>query len=84
MNLLEYNFTFETLAESQKVESNCNAISFKNQGAASAYVNGVEVAQGDVFTLSGQGLEKDKTVYTVRFADSGTKDLVIIRKNYRA
>lgn len=82
MNLLKYNFTFETLAESQKVESQCNAISFKNQGTATVNIDGVQLAAGDTFTLSGEGLEQDTTVYTVRFAASGTKDLVIIRKNY--
>jgi hypothetical protein len=83
MNLLKYNFTFETLAESQKVESQCNAISFKNQGTATVNIHGVEIAEGETFTLSGQGFEVDTTTYTVNFGSTGSKNLVIIRKNYR-
>jgi len=82
-NLIKYVMKFETVAEAGDVSSDCNAISFINQGATALLINGLEVAAGDSFTLSGEGLEYDTTVYRIQFTGSGANKCVIVRKFYQ-
>jgi hypothetical protein len=61
--------------------SNCNSISFTNNGTATAFVNKYPLGPGATLTISGNYGEIDVTEYKINFpANAGL--MTVIRKLY--
>lgn len=83
MNLISYSHTSEIINQSGSVESNCNAITFINNGTVTVTVMGYPIQQGYQLYLPGSVGEIDRTNYAVMFdTAAGTRNLLIIRKVY--
>jgi len=73
--------TFREIRKAEQVHSNCIAILFVNKGTDTAYVNGLPIAENEVFTLSQPENHIDRTQYDVYFANAQgeTQSLFVIR-----
>lgn len=72
----------EIVAESKKVGSDCVDIAFFNTGSEMATVDGIPVAPGASYAVSGNYGERNVTQYSVVFAGGGIPAIAVIRKIY--
>jgi hypothetical protein len=78
----KFTINTQVVTENGVVESNCNAITFKNTGAATVYVKGVPLVTGEPMEVTGNDDEMDITQYDIRFG-SGAAQLIVLRKTYQ-
>lgn len=78
------NYVIETqeITAAEMTPARCNAIQFVNKGTATAYVNDLPLATDESFAFSGHELEMDVTRYRIRFGNTGTGRLFVVRKRY--
>jgi hypothetical protein len=82
-----YYITFETFTPGQTpwVPSNCNAITFRNIGQDTVYINQiVPLTTDDFISIPGDIDEMDQTQYTYRFENTPgmTQLLLVVRKTF--
>jgi len=65
-----------------RVFSDCNSITFVNTGTSAANVSGYTILSGNFLSIPGNLGEIDRTQYTLKFDNTGTNLLTIIRKSY--
>lgn len=78
-----YDVDTQTITQSQTIESGCNSILFMNQGSATVTIKGAVLQQGQQLQIPGNFGEIDTSNYLATFAETGTKQLLVIRKMYR-
>jgi hypothetical protein len=74
---------FKLINSPQEIRSECNQLTVINTGAATAVLNGVEIAPGDQYVSPGNENELNLTRYRLSFAGVGTNQVVVIRKIYQ-
>lgn len=89
MAAIEYEITtVAVFDDTVPVASNCNCISFFNQGTSLLYVGAMQVLPQREWTpFQGSAEEKDVTNYNIRFdtSNGGTVKLcVVARKTYKS
>lgn len=79
------------ISRAGQVPSNCNEMTFVNQGASTVVINQVfrlypgtpGSVQGDSITFDGKPGEIDVTIYEISFEGGGANNCVVFRKNYQ-
>lgn len=83
MNKIKFITETEAYSETQlDVDSNCNAILFNNQAAATVFVNGFPVASGGVLFIDANEGELNTTRYRLSFGAGNTGQVFVMRKKY--
>lgn len=82
-----YYITFETFTQGQTtwIPSNCNAITFRNIGTDTVFINNiVPLTQDDFISIPGDIDEMDMTQYDYRFENVAGKTqlLLVVRKTF--
>lgn len=86
-SLQKYYITFETFGPGQTnaIPSECNAITFRNLGSDTVYINNiVPLIQDDFISLPGDIDELDVSQYFYKFAGAAGKTqlLLVVRKTF--
>ena len=78
----QYKIDFLQFNVDQAVMSECNEITFYNTGTSSVIVNNtIKLFPGQVYTIKGNEIEIDKTVYNIVFLGGIDKNKIcILRK----
>lgn len=78
-------YEFQTLNQSAKIKSGCNAISFINSSTIdTVQVNGINLLPGQTISLNGNENEVDETDYNITLvAVPDPNTLFIITKYYK-
>ena len=74
---------FKLINQPQEVRSDCNQLTVINTGAATAVLNGLEIAPGDQYVSPGNENELNITRYRLSFTGIGTNQVLVIRKIYQ-
>ena len=74
---------FKLINTPQEVQSNCNQLTVLNTGAATAVLNGVNIAPGDQYISPGNENELNITRYRLAFTGVGSNEVIVIRKIYQ-
>ncbi len=79
-----YNNTFSLFNQTGSINpGNCAEMTFVNQGTSNVTINGVyTLANKEFLAFDGKKYERDTSVYNVTFDNTGTNQLVVIRKFY--
>lgn len=80
--MIEYNIEIQPYRQGNPtdVQSNCNAITFVNGGAATAFISGFPLVAGGTLQISGNAYEIDKTVYKIVFGAGASEVIFVMRK----
>lgn len=83
---IPYNTDWTVYAEDYQVISDCNSITFINQGQSPVLIKGALLLQtGQSFSIDGNEHEFDTTIYEIIFRPNNPTDslsLVVVRKTY--
>lgn len=77
----KYRLIFENYNDNYRLISNCNAMTFINNGTATLYVNNFPIAAGASLATEGNENEEDVTEYNINFGGT-LGDLWVIKKIY--
>jgi hypothetical protein len=85
---MKTEYTVETLSipdeSGWSVESNCSDIQFTNYGTANLIVNnGIVLLSGEWINIAGNTNELDKTKYIAQYSGPGTRNAIVMRRNYK-
>lgn len=70
------------------IEVNCPDVTWINYGTAILVVNGIRIpppvtaGQCNVFLVAGNANEQDITKYQYQFSGAGTRDAILVKRNY--
>lgn len=76
----KYKIDIQQYANNQLVISNCNAITFINNGATSVLINNIPLAAGANLSIQGNADELDTTEYNITVGTSTTANVIVIKK----
>lgn len=82
MALIKYSVSFITYSQANQISSNCNSITFYNQGTATAYIEGVPIISGASLAIDGNECEFTDDIFNLTFDTTGTTILTVIKKTY--
>lgn len=81
--MIEFIEHFQTVVKAQEVRSNCNSISFLNQGSATITINNnLILVPGAQYYSPGNRDEINISSYTLAQATAGTFNVCVMRKQY--
>lgn len=66
----KYTSEFFQYTETIRIPSNCNVITFVNNGSVDATINNFPLPAGTTFSIAGNQDEIDVTEYTISFGDA--------------
>jgi hypothetical protein len=76
----KYKIDIQQYANNQLVISNCNAITFINNGATDVLINNIPLAVGANLSIQGNADELDTTQYNIAVGTSTTANVIVIKK----
>lgn len=76
----QYRTEIAQYSETIKIDGNCNAISFINNGTVTVYINKYPLLAGTSLSIDGNAGEIDKTMYNIDFPTVGL--VTVVKKIY--
>ena len=67
----------------QELRADCNSITVINTGTSNAIVDGLVITPGTQYYSPGNENEKNTSRYRLSFDNSGTNEVLVIRKIYK-
>jgi len=67
----------------QELRADCNSLTVVNIGGSVAIIEGLEIQPGQQYYVSGNENEFNETRYRLSFDNSGTNQVLVIRKIYK-
>lgn len=76
----KYLTEFYQYTETTRIPSNCNVITFVNNGSVNATINNFPLPAGTTFSIAGNNDEIDVTEYYINFGTSLAGSVWVIKK----
>ena len=76
----KYKIDIQQYTNNQLVISNCNAITFINNGATDVLINNIPLVVGANLSIQGNADELDTTEYNITVGVSTTANVIVIKK----
>jgi len=76
----KYKIDIQQYANNQLIQSNCNAITFINNGSTPVLINNVPLAVNANLSIQGNADELDATEYNIKVGTSTTANVIVIKK----
>ena len=76
----KYKIDIQQYANNQLIQSNCNAITFINNGATPVLINNVPLEVNANLSIQGNADELDTTEYNIKVSTSTTANVIVIKK----
>ena len=77
---IRYKNEFFQYLQTVRIPSNCNAITFMNNGLVDAKINTMPLLAGQSLSINGNENEMDATEYNIDFGTSTTGSIWVIKK----
>lgn len=81
--MINFYEKFELINTPQEILADCNSLTVINTGAATAILNGLEIAPAAQYYAPGNESEFNTSRYRLSFTGAGTEEVLLIRKIYK-
>lgn len=78
-----YNLDIQQIGQNKQIYSDCNSISFYNQGTNDVIIEQIiTISPGQSFVIEGNESEICNQRFFISFSGAGTNNCIVIRKMY--